>query len=155
MMDNRRNLRDYSVCLLTLIALDIFTAFGTLVNGYFDGTFERAFANVDPSLATAAKVVMGVILALEVALIVAQILIGLKGIKISKNPTADKGYITAAKVFFVFSIIAAISYVISMFSITAETAFNTIVSLLSTLCNVACYAFCIKFANAVRQDALK
>ena len=115
MMDNKLRLRDFGICLIVLTLLDVFTSVSTLLAGYFNGTFDRVFAGVDPTVITATKVVMGAVLAFWAILIIAQILIAANGIKNSVNPTANKGYITAAKVFFIISIISAISAFLSFF----------------------------------------
>ena len=155
MIDNRRRLRDTSICLIVIIAFDVFATATTLITQYFDGSFAPIFAEADPTVVTISKILLGVLLAFELFLIVAQVLIGVKGIKISENPTAETGYITAAKVFFILGCIAAITYVVGLFSVTSKTVFDTVLSLVSTLCDVAIYACFIKYANAVRQDALK
>ena len=155
MMDNRLRLRDFGICLIVLTLLDVFTSVSTLLAGYFNGMFDRAFAGVDATVISATKVVMGVMLAFWAILIVAQILIALNGIKNSNNPTANKGYITAAKVFFALNLLGAISYFVSMFNMNAETAFDIVLAFASAACNVAAYAYFIKYANAVRNETLR
>ena len=155
MMDNKLRLRDFGICLIVLTLLDVFTSVSTLLAGYFDGTFDRAFAGVDPTVVTVTKAVMGAFLAFWAILIIAQILIAANGIKNSVNPTANKGYITAAKVFFALNLLGAISYFVSMVNMNAETAFDIVLAFASAACNVAAYAYFIKYANAVRNETLR
>ena len=155
MIDNKRNLRDTGVFLIVFAIIDLFTSATALIGGFFDGTFDKAFSGVEPDIATASKVVLGVIFGFWVLLVVAEILIGVKGIKASANPSAAKGYITAAKVFFVFNVLGVISYIVSMFEMTSATAFSTILAFISALCTAIIYGLFIKYASAVRAEFLK
>ena len=154
MIDNRRNLRDYSICLLTLVFLGVFSMVFSLIRGYFDGTFNQIFETADPTLVNITKIVLAVILVIELVIIVAQIMIAVKGIKISEKPTSAKGYITAATVFFVLNVVCFSFYVASLINADPSTIFNTSLSIVSTGCDVVCYAFFIKYAKAVRQEAV-
>ena len=91
MIDNRRNLRDYSICLLTLVFLGVFSMVFSLIRGYFDGTFNQIFETADPTLVNITKIALAIIFILELVIIVAQIMIAAKGIKISESPHICQG----------------------------------------------------------------
>lgn len=155
MTDNKRHLRDYGIALILFAILDLFTAMSSFLAGYFDGTFDKAFANVDPAVVTASKVVMAVLLGFWMILVIAEIFIGVKGITISANPSADKGYITAAKVFLVFNALGVLSYAVTIFNTTSATAFDNVTGLASATLSACAYGLFIHYATAVRDEFLQ
>lgn len=154
MTENKRHLRDYSICLIVLVIADLFTTITAFVSGYSDGSFDKYFNSLEPADVSIAKGAMIFIMAFSALIIGAQLLIGLKGLKISSNPSAKKGHITAAKVFLVLSLLGAVSLVSSFFNSNADVL-DTIVSICNAVLNVCCYTLFIKYANAVRQEAIK
>lgn len=152
-MEKRKNLHDYGLVLVVIGVLNLFSFVLTVVSGLVDGTISKALANVEADIIVAVKVVLCIIAALMGLLAVADALIGIKALKISKNPKADKGHITAAKVFAVISVISAISAVVTLFDGTAPIV-DAIITLANSVLNVVVYVLFIKAAQAVRQDVL-
>lgn len=154
-MENRKTLHDYSLVLILLTALDIFSLISNTITNYLNGVYDEALATVEPNLLTAVKVCLIVFFVLEVILIVSQILIGCKGLKVSRTPVASKGYITAAKVFFVLNIIAAVAAVIVLIDSQSSRLIDNSLNLLCAIADVVLYAYFIKAAKAVRRSVLE
>jgi hypothetical protein len=152
-MQNRKNLHDYGLVLIVLGVLNLFMFLSTVVAGFVDGTMAESLATVEAELLVAVKVVLGVIGGLMGLLVLADILIGLKALKVSKKPNADRGYITAAKVFFVMSVISAISAAVTLFDGSAPIV-DAILNFANASLGAAVYVLFVKAANAVRRDVL-
>ena len=154
-MKERKKLHDCSIYLIMLAIIDIISWF-TSTNRFFnDGSFDEAIANVEPGLQTAVKVCLVVILVLQLALSVSQIVIGHVGLKVSSNPNAGKGYITASKVLFVLNIIAVVSVVIVLFDAESKYIIDHVLSLVASVADTLIVFFFIKAAKAVRQSVLE
>lgn len=152
-MKNRKNLHDYGLVLVVLGVLNLFMFLATLIANVVDGSLAEAFTTVEPDLLVAVKVVLGVLGGIAGLLVFADVLIGLKALKVSKTPNADKGYITAAKVFFVMSVIATVSAIISLFDKSAPVI-DTLLNCANSALGAVVYALFIKSAQAVRRDVL-
>ena len=152
-MQNRKNLHDYGLVLIALGVLNLFMFVATVVTGLVDGTVAEALATVEAEILVAVKVVLGIFGGLLGLLVFADVLIGMKALKVSKNPTPDKGYIIAAKVFFVMSVIAAASAFATFFDANAPIV-DTILNFANTALSAVVYVFFIKAAQAVRRDAI-
>ena len=154
-MKNRKILHDYGIILIVLAIIDLLSLVTSTITQIMDGTLDNVFATVESSLLTAVKVSLVAVIVLQAVLILAQIAIGWIGLKVSRNPVANKGYITAAKVFFVLNIIATICVVIVLISSGSNQLFNNILSLLCAVADVLIYYYFIKSAKAVRQSVLE
>jgi hypothetical protein len=152
-MENRKKLHDYSLLLIFLGVLNLFMFGMTIVARVVDGSFSAAFAKVEPDILVATKVTVAVFGVLLLLLVVADALIGIKGLKVSANPTTDKGYITLAKVFFVLSALAAVFSVGSLFDRGTDIVEN-ILTLANGVIDTIVYGYFVKTAQAVRADAL-
>lgn len=152
-MQNRKNLHDYGLVLMILGITNLFMFVTTIVAGLVDGTFAKEFATVNAEFLVAAKVMVGVIGGIMGLIVFGDTLIGMKALKISKNPNADKGYITAAKIFFILSGISAISAFLSLLNGSAPIV-DTILNLVNAVLGAIIYVLFIKAAQAVRQDVL-
>ena len=152
-MQNRKNLHDYGLVLVVLGVLNLFMFVSTIVAGLVDGSIANALADVEASILVAVKVSLGVIGALMGLLVLADVFIGVKALKVSKNPNTDKGYITAAKVFFVMSVIATISHIVTLVGGNAPIV-DTILNLVNAALSAVVYAYFIKYAQAVRKDVI-
>ena len=139
--------------MIFLGVLNLFMFGSTIISRIVDGSFNEAFAKVEPDLLVATKVVVGIFGALLLFLVAADVLIGLKGLKVSANPTADKGYITVAKVFFILCVVASGFAVGSFFDRNADIIDN-ILTLANGVLDAVIYWCFIKTAQDVRQDAL-
>lgn len=152
-MENRKNLHDYGLVLIVLGVLNLFMFVSTMITGLVDGSITAALANVEAEILVAVKIVLGVLGGLMGLLVFADVLIGMKALKVSKNPSSDKGYITAAMVFFVMSIIAAVSAFASFFDGNTPIV-DAILNFANSALGAAVYFLFIKAAQAVRRDVL-
>ena len=152
-MKNRKDLHDYGLVLVVLGVLNLFMFISTVVAGLVDGTITEALATVEAEILVAVKIVLGVIGGLMGLLVFADVLIGIKALKVSKNPSADKGYITAAKVFFVMSVVSAISAFFTFFDGSAPIV-DAILNFASAALSAAVYVLFVRAAQAVRRDVL-
>ena len=154
-MENRKKLHDYSICLIVLAIANLFTFFTTIVSSWIDGTIERTIAEkAEPALHTAVWICVIIIFVLMAAIVASDILIGIKGLKVSKNPDAKKGYITVSKVFFVLTVIGVVSSLTTLFDPTYGSATDKIVSLCNVTLDAIIYFLFIKTATAIRKDVL-
>lgn len=155
MNNNQKTLRDYSLTLLILSVLDVFIFVTDIIGGFVNKTFDAALLKVEPDLQTAVRVGIVIVAVVFFALIGAQVAIALKGMKIAENPTSEKGHITAAKVFFVVSVIGVISTVVTLFdSGKTVDVIDTVLTLANAVIDVCVFALFIKAAKAVRQSVL-
>ena len=110
-MELRKKLHDYGMGVMFLSVLNLFMFCTTIIKAFIDGTVEEALKLAPAEHLGGVKIFLYVVMGLEVVLFVAQFLIGRKGIKVSKEPTAAKGYITWAKVFLVLSVLSVLSII--------------------------------------------
>ena len=156
LQEKRQKLRDASMCLLIFIALDLFNLVGNVIVRFFDGSIEKAMGQVDdPAVLLAVQISLAVIAALEIGLIVAQTLIGVKGFKISQKPTAEKGYIVGAKVFLILTAVSLIAAVVSLFDSQNIDVIDTVLSLVRIVLDILAYILFIKSAEELRVAALE
>ena len=153
-MQNRKNLHDYGLVLVVLGVLNLFMFISTIVANLVDGSMTEMLAGVEAEILVAVKIVLGVLGGLMGLLVFADVLIGIKALKVSKNPNADKGYITAAKVFFVMSVIAAISAFASFFD-GKTLIVDAILNFANAALGAAVYFMFVRAAKAVRRDVLE
>jgi hypothetical protein len=152
-MENRKKLHDYGLVLILLGVLNLFMFVSTFIAGIVDGTVAAAFADVDADILVAVKVLVGIIGGLTGLIVVADVFIGIKALKVSQNPNADKGHIIAATVFFVMCVISAVSAISALFSGGAPIV-DTILNLANAALSAVIYVFFIKAAQDVRRDVL-
>ena len=151
-MENQRKLRDASIALLILGIAELFKFFSSVIAGLVDGSISAEIAKADPSIVLVVKIRLGFVFALMAFLVFADVLLAIKGLKVSKNPTADKGYIIVAKVFIVLTSIAIICNAISVF--TSGSPIVAGVNTASTVLSVCIYSLFTEAAGAVRKDVL-
>lgn len=153
-MDNRKKLHDYSIVMICFSVLNVFTFLGTVISTFVDGSFEKSLNSVEADIVGIVKIVLIIFGVLMMILALSDAFIGLKGLKVSREPNADKGYIVVAKIFFVLNVIAVISSVASLINNTTPII-DGILSLANTVLDVIVYALFIKAATAVRRDVIK
>ena len=151
-MKNKTRLRENGIILIVLGIFNVLTFVSTVVESLIDGTVSGALATVEADILVAVKVVLIVLCAIMVLIAGADILLGVKAIKVSKKPNASKGYITVAKVFTILTCIAVISNIISMFTGNAASAIDGGVNMCSYAVTLCIYSLFIKSAEAVRND---
>ena len=153
-MENRKTLHDYSLVIILLALLSAFLFTGTMVAALINGSIDRLIASIDPSMVLATKIGLGVYAGLEICLILSQVIIGCKGLNVCQKPTSDKGYIVAAKIFFVLATLTAISAIFAIVGAKNGYVIDTILSFVSAALDVVIYGMFIKAATAVRRDAI-
>ena len=151
-MENKTKLRENGIVLIVLGILNVLTFVSTVVKSLIDGTISGALATVEADILLPVKVVLIVLCAIMLLIAGADIFLGVKAIKVSKNPNASKGYIIVAKVFSILTCIAVISNIISMFTGNAASAVDGGVNMASYALSLCIYSFFIKSAEAVRND---
>lgn len=149
-MENRKKLHDYGLIMILFGVLDLVTCLSYYVPMLISGKFPQELLEhsdvINPS------VVVYITIALTALLVLADAFLGMKALKVSKNPTADKGYIIATMVFFVFSIVIVILGVIALFG--AADIFDKILDLLLAVSTSVIYFLFMQAANAVRNDVI-
>ena len=154
-MENKTKLRENGIVLIVLGILNVLTFVSTVVKSLIDGTISGALATVEADILVAVKVALIVLCVIMVLIAGADIFLGVKAIKVSKNPDASKGYIIVAKVFSILTCIAVIFNIISMFTGNATSAVNGGVNMCSYALTLCIYTLFIKSAEAVRNDYIK
>ena len=153
-MENQRKLRDASIAMIVLGIAELFQFFTSVITGLVDGSIAAEIAKADPSIALAVKIVLGVLFGIMALLVFADVLLGIKGLKVSKNPCACKGYITVTKIFIVLTSIAIIGNAISIFLGEGSSVIESGVNTASAALSVCIYAMFSEAATAVRKDFL-
>ena len=152
-MENRKKLHDYGLALTIIGILNLFMFGATIVAGLADGSVTEAMAVVEADILGAVKFMLGIIVVLMLLLVAADVLLGVKALKVSKNPNAHKGYIIVAMVFLVMNFISTVSQVKVLMSGSAPDV-KVILNTASSVLTVCIYALFIKAATAVRKDVL-
>lgn len=150
-MLNRKNLHDYGLALIFLGVLNLFTFVTTIIAGFIDGTISDSLASVDPEIFVAVKVMLCIFTAIMGLIVFADVLIGIKALRVSASPTADKWYINLAKVFFVLSAVSVVFAILSFFDSGVST-FHAILNLANASLGASIYFLFVKTAQAVRND---
>lgn len=151
-MKNKTRLRENGIVLIVLGILNVLTFVSTVVKSLVDGSISGALANVEADILVAVKVVLIVLCVIMALIAGADIFLGVKAIKVSKNPNASKGYIIVAKVFSILTCIAVIANIIAMFTGNAASAVDGGVNMCSYAVTLCIYSLFIKSAEAVRND---
>jgi hypothetical protein len=151
-MKNKTKLRENGIVLIVLGILNVLTFVSTVVKSLIDGSISGALATVEADILVAVKAVLIVLCVIMVLIAGADIFLGVKAIKVSKNPNASKGYIIVAKVFSILTSIAVILNIISIFTGNAASAVDGCVNMASYSLSLCVYSLFIKSAEAVRND---
>ena len=152
-MKNIQKLRDYGIAMVCVGILNLFNFLTTFIEGIADGSVNNAFAGADPTVIAVIKVVIGTIAVIMGLIAFADAIIGIKGIRVSAKPTAENGYITVAKVFWVLSILGVVGAIIALTDSNGSVVDKIIVLSNAVLTATIYYCF-IAAANAVRKDVL-
>ena len=152
-MENRRKLRESGIALILVGIYNVFMFIATIVDSIIDGTVSEAFAKVDADILVAVKVGVILVCVIMALLAAADIFLGIKGMQVSKNPTASRAYIIVTFSFLILSFIAVILNAISVFSgesAVLDASLNTGMTVVS----ICIYSLFIGAAEAVRKDVL-
>ena len=138
----KKNLRIISLCLVIFSIVSLALAAMDLITFWMD---RDNYSGTSDGVVLASIGIVGVMSLLMVAV---QIYIGLKGMKVAKEPDSSKGHITWATVLLVLSIIALVSPVMEMIQTKAIVA--NVVTIIDCLVDVHLYYYFIKWAKEVR-----
>lgn len=152
-MNKRKDLHDYSLVLILLSVLDVFSFFARLIASIVNGTVSDVLATVESDILGAVKIGLIVFVALMTVIALSEAFIGIKGLKIAANPNTDKGYIVAAKILCVLSVIAAASFCSNFFGSNVDIVTN-IFNLINSVLDVVIFVLFIRVANSVRSSVL-
>ena len=147
METSRKNLKSMSLLILFLAAL-------SLTRNIIDAVSTGFKADNVPNGMTETAVMIATIVAFVVSLVllIPQIYVGVKGVKVANNPeTSSKGYIIWAKILFVFAIIATVFSVVDL--VNAADKLNSVLALVNVILDVVVYFLFIKYANQVTKSA--
>lgn len=142
MEHSRKHLKEAAKLILFLTAL----SFIKMVGHFFIGGFkvDSVPTGVPHELLMTVAIVMFVI---SLLLLLPQIYVGVKGIKIAKNPVPTKGHIVWTVILLVFAGLSIISIISSMFE--AANVIENIFNILNQALYVLAYVIYIKYANEV------
>ena len=146
MEKNRKNLRDFSIIILALVALSLIRSIVTVcINGFPQPT------NIPEGMTKEiAKVITIITFALSFVLLLPQIYLGVKGIKIANgSSTSGKAHIIWALILIVFSAITVIS---SISDLTKAFNLDSVLNLLGPVVDLALFAFYYIYARKVAND---
>lgn len=141
MSNSRNHLKEASFLVL------LFTAFSfirMIIQLFFGFEADPTQLGVSHEIIVATMIVMFVV---GLILLLPQLYVGVKGMKIAKNPTSSKGHIVWAVILLVFSAFGIISTVTSI----AEqiNVVDNVITLVDHALDVIVYCMYIKYANRV------
>lgn len=152
-MENRRKLHESGVVMIVLGITNLFMFFATIVDSIISGAIADELAKVESDIVVAVKVGVVIVCVIMAFIVAADIFLGIKAIKVSKNPTAGRAYIIIAFIFCIMCAIAIISNAIAIFSGNGS-ALDSSLNMGSTALSTCIYAWFISNAEAVRKDVL-
>lgn len=142
----RKNLKESSFLVLFFAALTfVRLVVQVIVNGV-------KVENV-PEGTTEGIVLAGIIVAyvINFAMLLPQLYVGFKGLKVAKEPDGSKGHIIWAWILFAFAVIGVISAISSLTQ--SKDLVNDIISLVDTVLDVIVYVLFVRAANQVLKAA--
>ena len=145
MEQSRKNLKFMSIAMLILAGLSFARILLELIFTDFNA---KAAEGVTKELWVAAVIIIAVI---GFILLLPQIYIGIKGIKVSKNPDSSKGHIVWAVILLVISIIGLVAYVVE--AIKTGAFKDNISAITNMLLDVTIYSSYLEYAKKVRANA--
>ena len=154
-MENRKKLHDYGLILIVFSFVSLVTFATGTISLFVKDDFITKLEAADSAVRIVTIVLLCISGALSLCKLFGECFVGYKGLQISKNPTAARGHITLAKVFFVLSIILAATLLVTLISDKNADVLDTVFSLACAVCDIIIYKAYINAANAVRQDAIK
>ena len=144
MEQSRKNLKISSIVVLVFAGLSLLN----LVFELLFGEINRAEipAGSPNNILLITKIILAVV---TIVLLLPQVYIGIKGLKVAKNPDASKGHIIWGTILFVLSIVGMVSPVINI--VTQNNIGENVSTLLSILVETLVYFEYIKYAKAVAK----
>ena len=133
---------------IALLIYTIFSAFEIAIALYF-GEFDNV-AIPEGSPDNILAITKTFILVVSVLLLLPQLYLGIKGLRVAANPTSSKGHIVLAIVIFVFVLISAVTAIQGIAS--GEETDSNVSALLSLMVEVAIYFEYILYAIRVAKE---
>ena len=144
----KKNLKVTAICIIAVTLVKLITSIITFaINGV-----EVPENMITPEITKdAAYAVMVISWALSLAFNLPSFYVGLKGLKVAKNPDNSKGHIVWAVILLVFAVIAALSCVSQLSS--AKDMTTAVLETVSVVCSVVLYFIFVMEAKKVRPAA--
>ena len=137
----RKHLKISSIVVLIMAAMSLLNVVSELAFGELNSV-----QGVDDSALLMTKIVL---LSVSFVLLLPQIYVGLKGMKMAKRPNSSKGHIVLATILLVIAVLSLYAPVLSFINKQEITA--TLGALFSVLLEIVIYADYIKYAKAVAK----
>ena len=149
MEHTRRNLKNYSVIVLGLAALSLINI---IFETFFGELNEALSSAVIPEGAPENVVMIAkmVVLVVSVLMLLPHAYIGIKGLKIAKNPNTSKGHIIWGIILIVFTLSSLLTPLVAFLKGDGE-AFANVSEFLSIAVDVAVLVAFVKSAMEVRK----
>lgn len=145
MENNKKSLKISSILILVLAAASLFRLLANLIDGIKLAPSDIP-AGMDIDLVNAVIYVLAV---MGFVMLLPQIYVGLKGLKVSHSPDSSRGYIIIATIMIAFTALAAVSPVTEL--IGGGDIRANVLELLDYLIDISIYASIIKYGNLIRR----
>ena len=145
MEKNRKNLKICSIVVLALAALSLVRMIINVCKDGF-GDIGQLPEGISEDVAQVALVIVWVI---GVLFLIPQIYIGIKGIKLSKNPMPGRGHMVWALVIAVLSVVSLIS---AISDISKVYTFDKLLTVFDLLLNVAIFGMYYYCARQIAKE---
>ena len=145
MEQTRKHLKFSSFAILALAGLSLINIVSELLFGELNGA-EIPVGSPDHILFITKIILMAV----SFLCLLPQVYIGIKGLKVAKNPDSSKGHIVWGIILLAFAIVGLISPLVSI--IKQDYVFENVSELLSILVEVAFFYDYVKYARAVAKQ---
>lgn len=143
MEKNRKELKSFSILILALVA---FSLIRTIVDLCLNGVPQiSATEGLTKEMIQVASIIA---LVISFLLLLPQIYVGVKGIKIANGATSGKAHIVWA---LILAVLAGIALIYAIFNLTKAFNFDSIMNLIDPAIDVATYVFYFIFARRVAR----
>ena len=144
-MNNRKHLKFSSLAILALAGLSLINIVSELLFG------ELNSAEIpDGSPNNIILITKIVLMVVSLLCLLPQVYIGIKGLKVAKNPDSSKGHIVWGTVLLIFAIVGLISPLVAI--IKQDAVFANASELLSVAIEVAFFYDYVKYARVVANE---
>lgn len=143
MEQSKKNLKSMSIVMLILAGLSLVSFILDLI---FTDYNVEAFEGVSKEVLTAAVIIVGI---LGFIILLPQVYIGIKGIKVAKNPDSSKAHIVWATILFIISVIGVVLFSAQVFASDKSGAMSA-VKICDVVIDVMLYCMYLQYAREVR-----
>lgn len=145
MENTRKHLKFSSLAILALAGLTLINIVSELLVGEFNNT--EIPAGSPDNILLIAKIVL---MAVSLLCLLPQVYIGIKGLKVAKNPDSSKAHIMWGTILLALAIVGLVSPLIAIFQ--QDAVFENVSELLSIAIEVAFFYDYVKYAKAVAKE---